>query len=322
MPKIKYRFNKESLKYEKVERTLGQTLLRVFGFISAAAVFAFIILYTSYGFFDSPREKRLKQEIALYKTVIEDLEDEVDDVSAIAQDLEVRDESIYREIFGAPLPKSLRISGVGGSERYKEYDGLTHAASLKDLKSRIDQLNRKMYVQSKSYDELVKLVKEKEQMLAAIPAIQPVANKDLKRMASGYGYRIDPFYKTRKMHWGMDFTAPRGTQVYSTGDGVVEKVITKRWGFGKHIVINHGYGYKTRYAHLSSFKVRRGQKVKRGQVIGLVGSTGKSTAPHLHYEVEKNGKKVNPSNYYYNDLSPEEYEKVLELSSTSNQSFD
>lgn len=322
MPKIKYRFNQESLKYEKVERSLGETLLRVFGFISAAAVFAFIIIYTSYGFFSSPREKRLQREIAMYKNIIDDMHKDVDQVAAIAGDLEDRDEKIYREIFGAPLPKSLRISGVGGSERYQQYDGLTHAASLKDLKSRIDLLNRKMYVQSKSYDELIKLVQEKEKMLAAIPAIQPVSNSDLKRMASGYGYRIDPFYKTRKMHWGMDFTAPKGTQVYATGDGVVEKVITKRWGYGKHIIIRHGYGYTTKYAHLSAFKVRRGQKVKRGQVIGLVGSTGKSTAPHLHYEVEKNGKKVNPSNYYYNDLSPEEYEKVLELSSTSNQSFD
>jgi len=322
MPKIKYRFNKESLKYEKVERTLGQTLLRVFGFISAAAVFAFIILYTSYGFFSSPREKRLKSEIAFQGNIIDDLSRELDQVRSIAQDLEERDEGIYRDIFGAPLPKSLRISGVGGVNRYKEYDGLTHGASLKDMRNRIDQLKRQMYVQSKSYDELVKLVKEKEKMLAAIPAIQPVANKDLKRMASGFGYRIDPFYKTRKMHWGMDFTAPKGTSVYATGDGVVVKVITKRWGYGKHIIIRHGYGYTTKYAHLSSFNVRRGQHVKRGQIIGEVGSTGKSTAPHLHYEVEKNGKKVNPSNYYFNDLSPEEYEKVLELSSTSNQSFD
>jgi murein DD-endopeptidase MepM/ murein hydrolase activator NlpD len=322
MPKIKYRFNQESLKYEKVERTLGQTLLRVFGFISAAAVFAFIILYTSYGFFSSPREKELRRQNAEQKIKIEELADEVVAVEEIVSELAERDEGVFREIFGAPLPKSLRIAGVGGSERYQEYNGLTHAASLKDIKSRIDLLKRKMYVQSKSYDELVQLVKEKEKMLAAIPAIQPVSNTDLKRMASGYGYRIDPFYKTRKMHWGMDFTAPKGTSVYATGDGVVVKVITKRWGYGKHIIIRHGYGYTTKYAHLSSFKVRRGQQVKRGQVIGLVGSTGKSTAPHLHYEVEKNGKKVNPSNYYYNDLSPEEYEKVLELSATSNQSFD
>jgi murein DD-endopeptidase MepM/ murein hydrolase activator NlpD len=322
MPKIKYRFNKESLKYEKVERTIGQTLLRVFGFMSAAAVFAFIILYTSYGFFSSPREKRLKQEIAIYKNLIVDLSNDVDQVSAIAIDLEERDEGIYREIFGAPLPKSLRISGVGGVDRYQNFNGLTHASSLKDLKSRIDHLKRKMYVQSKSYDELVVLVSEKEKMLSAIPAIQPVANQDLKRMVSGYGYRIDPFYKTRKMHWGMDFSAPKGTNVYATGDGVVVKVMTKRWGYGKHIIIRHGFGYTTKYGHLSSFKVRKGQHVKRGQIIGLVGSTGKSTAPHLHYEVEKGGTKVNPSNYYFNDLSPEEYEKVLELSSTSNQSFD
>lgn len=322
MARTKYRFNPETLNYEKVKSSGWVIALRIFGFFSAAAVFALVIITASFSFLDSPREKLLRQEITEYETQMRELKGKVTELDEVMEELEMRDEEVYREIFEAPLPKSLRASGVGGSERHPELDNLSHGKKLKELHKKLDELSRKSKIQSSSYQELIDLARKKAQMLAALPAIQPVANKNLKRIASGYGYRIDPIYKTRKMHAGMDFTAPTGTPVYATGDGVVEVVKVKRWGYGKHIVINHGYGYKTRYGHLSAFKVRRGQRVKRGQVIALVGSTGKSTAPHLHYEVEKSGRKVNPANFYYNDISSEEYERMLELASHPNQSFD
>jgi murein DD-endopeptidase MepM/ murein hydrolase activator NlpD len=181
---------------------------------------------------------------------------------------------------------------------------------------------KKIYVQSTSYDQLIKLAKNKETMLACIPAIMPISNKDLKRTASGWGWRIHPIYKIRKFHYGMDFTAPTGTDIYSTGDGVVELVESSMRGYGNHIVINHGYGYKTIYAHLNGFNVKQGQQVKRGDIIGFVGNSGMSTAPHLHYEVMRNGEKVNPVNYYFNDLSAEEYERMIEISIKSGQTFD
>jgi murein DD-endopeptidase MepM/ murein hydrolase activator NlpD len=276
----------------------------------------------SLAFFDSPNERKLRSEVNQQELQILSLKDKLSSLSTEMAVLEKRDEEIYREIFGAPLPESLRASGIGGTQRYENLNNLTLGSSLKSLNERMDELQRKAKVQKTSYSELVALAKKKTKMLASIPAIQPIPNKDLKRMASGYGYRIDPFYKTRKFHAGMDFTAPTGTEVHTTGDGVIEVVETKRWGYGKCIVVNHGFGYKTRYGHLTSFKVKVGQKVTRGQVIGLVGSTGKSTAPHLHYEVELNGQKQNPANFYYNDLTSEQYEEMIELSSHPNQSFD
>ena len=183
-------------------------------------------------------------------------------------------------------------------------------------------MEKRLNAQSMSFRELIDLAKDKEKMLACIPAIQPVRNSDLKRRISGFGYRIDPIYKTRQMHTGMDFTADRGTEVYATGDGVVELVERKRWGYGKSIIINHGFGYKTLYAHLHDFEVRQGQKIKRGELIGQIGSTGRSTGPHLHYEVIVNGKKVNPIGYYHNDLSPEQYEQLLEMSENSHKTMD
>lgn len=322
MAKAHYKFNPETLEYEAVKTPLWVKALRVFGFLSAAAVFSVIIISISFQYLDSPYERKLKQEIDRYDREFTQLSAEFEKLKGTLTDLESRDEKIYREIFGAPMPKSLRAAGIGGSDRYTRLEGLTHSEALKGMYASLDNLSRKMYIQSKSYDELVALARKKSEMLASIPAIQPVANKELKRVASGFGYRIDPIYRTKKFHQGMDFSAHIGTSVYATGDGVIEKIERKRWGYGTHIVINHGFGYKTRYAHLSQINVSRGQKVKRGEVIGLVGSTGKSTAPHLHYEVLKNGKAVNPANYYYNDLTPEEYEKMLELASSANQSFD
>ncbi len=295
----------------------------MFGFLSASLVAGFIFLSLAYSFLDSPKEKLLKREISQYKMQLELLNDKAKKADQVITSLEERDDKIYREIFGAaPIDISVRRAGNGGSDRYKALRNFNNSDNLIKLHQSLDQINRRMYVQSKSYDELTKLAKAKNVMLMSIPAIQPVSNKNLKRVASGFGYRIDPIYRTGKFHAGMDFTAPVGTPVTSTGDGVVELIESKQWGYGNCIIINHGYGYRTRYAHLSKFKVKRGQKVTRGQVIALVGNTGKSTGPHLHYEVLKNKQPVNPANYYYSDLTPEQYEAILKLSNTHNQSFD
>ena len=234
-----------------------------------------------------------------------------------------RDDNIYRVIFEAdPIPSSIRKAGFGGVNRYKDIRNFSNTELVIEAAKKADKLSKQLYIQSKSFDEVIDLAKNKADMLASIPAIQPIANKDLSRMASGYGYRLHPIYKTRRLHTGMDFTAPQGTPIYATGDGKVAKVRRSRRGYGNHVIIDHSYGYQTLYAHMTKYIVYRGQKVKRGEIIGYVGSSGTSVAPHLHYEVMKNKRKINPVNYYYNDLSPEEYEKMLEISSQNNQSFD
>lgn len=320
--KIKYRYNPESLEYERVKTPLWIRLARIFGFISASVVFGFLFLWISYSILDSPKEKKLKREIRQYETQTEILKARLEAMNNMLVSLEERDDKIYREIFGAPMPKSIRNGGIGGSDRYKELNGYENTARLSELMEKVDDLSRRMLVQSRSYDDLVKLAKAKADMLASIPAIQPVSNKDMRRVASGFGYRIDPIYKTRKFHKGMDFTAPTGTKIYATGDGTIKEIERKQWGYGLSIVVNHGFGYQTRYAHLSKLVVKPGQKVKRGELIGYVGSSGKSTAPHLHYEVLYRGNAVNPVNYYYNDLTPDQYETMLEIASSSNQAFD
>lgn len=320
--KFKYRYNPESLEYERVKTPLWIKLARIFGFISASIVFGILFLWISYSVLDSPKERKLRREIRQYEAQLDIMNERLEEMSGMVASLEERDDKIYREIFGAPMPKSIRTGGVGGTDRYAELKGYSNTESLTKMASTIDQLSRKMLVQSRSYDELIKLAKAKADMLASIPAIQPISNKELRRMASGYGYRIDPIYKTRKFHKGMDFTAPTGTKIYATGDGVVKEIERKQWGYGQSILLNHGFGYQTRYAHLSKSAVKPGQKVKRGELIGYVGSSGKSTAPHLHYEVLYRGDAVNPVNFYYNDLSPEQYETMLEIASHSNQAFD
>lgn len=322
MAKNRYKYNPETLSYETVKTPIWIISLKVFGFLCAVAIFSTIVISASYSFFDSPNERKLRKELVDHKFKIDELENRLGDLTEAVGALEQKDGEIYREIFDAPMPDALKNAGIGGERSYSSLDDLTYGKSITRLNKKLDRLSAKVRVQETSYSELIKLAKQKSKNLASVPAIMPIPNKDLKRMASGYGYRIDPFYKTRKFHAGMDFTAPTGTQVHVTGDGVVESIEVKRWGYGKNIVVNHGFGYKTRYAHLSNFKVKKGQKVTRGQVIGLVGSTGKSTAPHLHYEVTLNGEKQNPANYYYNDLSDEQYEEMIELSSHPNQSFD
>ncbi|MBO6515899.1 MAG: peptidoglycan DD-metalloendopeptidase family protein [Bacteroidia bacterium] len=322
MAKNRYKYNPETLSYETVKTPLWVIGLKFFGFLCAVAIFSTLVISASYSFFDSPNERKLRKDLAESKMQIDELEGRISDLSVAIHSLEKKDGEVYREIFDAPMPEALKVAGIGGSKKYTDLQHLTYGKSIEGLHTKLDRLSAKVRVQETSYDQLIKLAKQKSKKLASVPAIMPIPNKDLKRMASGYGYRIDPFYKTRKFHGGMDFTAPSGTEVHCTGDGVVELVETKRWGYGKNIIVDHGFGYKTRYAHLSKFKVRKGDKVTRGQVIGLVGSTGKSTAPHLHYEVIKGGNRQNPANYYYNDLTDEQYEEMIELSSHPNQSFD
>lgn len=244
-------------------------------------------------------------------------------VEKVLGHLQETDDNLYRTIFEAePISSSLREGGIGGVNRYAELEGYDNSRIVIETAERLDKVRKKVYVQSKSFDDLIKLSSEKEEMLRRIPAIMPISNRDLKRTASGWGYRIHPIYKIRRFHYGMDFTAPTGTEIYSTGDGVIKTVISSKRGLGKHIVVDHGYGYTTTYAHMNRFNVKQGQKVKRGDVIGFVGSTGLSTAPHLHYEVALNGNRVDPANYYFNDLTPAEYERMIELAMRSGQSFD
>ena len=323
MAKIKYYYDTKTLSYKPIKLNSGEKIKGYFIFFLSSVLLSFFILLIFYQFFDSPKEKKLKLEIQNLTSQYEVIDKNMKQVEIVLDEIQDRDDNIYRVIFEAdPIPTSIRKQGFGGVNRYEKLLGLSNSELMINTSKKIDQLTKQLYLQSKSFDEVIDLAKNKSNMLASIPAIQPVANKDLKRMASGYGYRIHPIYKTRKMHYGMDFSAKTGTEIYSTGDGVGSKVKRSKRGYGNYVKINHGFGYETLYAHMSKYIVKKGQKVKRGEVIGFVGNSGISTAPHLHYEVRKDNKKINPVNFYYNDLSPEEYEKMLEISLQSNQSLD
>ncbi len=323
MPKSKYRFNPESLSFVREHISIRKRIGRIATYLSASIVVAVIYYIIFSLFFDTPSERGLKREKEELLVHFELLNKRFEQVSAVMEDLQKRDDNIYRVIFEAePIPSTVREAGIGGVDRYSELEGLSNGDIVIETAKKLDLIAKKAYIQSKSLDELENLAKRKEDMLRSIPAIQPISNNDLKRIASSFGMRIHPFYKVPKMHTGMDFTAPTGTDIYATGDGVVQKVDYSQRGYGNHVVIDHGFGYATLYAHMHSISVRPGQKVKRGSVIGQVGNTGMSVAPHLHYEVHKAGKQINPINYFFNDLTPEEYEKVIELSSLPTQSFD
>ena len=323
MAKIKYYYDTKTLSYKRIELNTFDKFKRTLSFLSASAVIGLIMVIVFFQFFDSPKEKRLKSEIENLVVQYDILSKKMTQIDLVLDDIQQRDDNIYRVIFEAdPIPSSIRKAGFGGVNRYKDIRNFNNTELVIEAAKKADKLSKQLYIQSKSFDEVIDLAKNKADMLASIPAIQPIANKDLSRMASGYGYRLHPIYKTRRLHTGMDFTAPQGTPIYATGDGKVAKVRKSRRGYGNHVIIDHSYGYQTLYAHMTKYIVYRGQKVKRGEIIGYVGSSGTSVAPHLHYEVMKNKRKINPVNYYYNDLSPEEYEKMLEISSQNNQSFD
>lgn len=323
MKNERYYYNSKTLRYEKYKISFGQKLIRVVGFFTSAFFFGFLAMILGYNTFDTPKELNNKKQLEDILDRYAILEKRIEDLNQIVNDLSAKDDNIYRVIFEAePIPTELRQKQIDRTAAYQELKKVPEATAIIGILEKIEQLEKKVYVQSKSYTELVQLITQKEQLLASIPAIQPVANKDLKRIASGFGYRIDPIYKTTRFHAGLDFTAPSGTPIHATGDGVVEIASSMGDGYGHKVLINHGYGYHTLYAHNSKILVKVGQQVKRGETIALVGSTGKSTGPHLHYEVWKNGVKINPINFFFNDLTPEQYETVLQLSEQSNQSFD
>jgi murein DD-endopeptidase MepM/ murein hydrolase activator NlpD len=298
-------------------------MMRFLSFAATGLVFAALGILIAYNTIDSPKEKQLEREIERMKLDYDLVNQRLQQMSVVLEDLQDRDDNIYRVVFEAePIPDEVRKAGFGGVNRYSRYKDFENRNLLTETMRRTDILSKQLVIQSKSYDEILGMIRNKAAMLACIPAIQPVSNKELKRMASGYGYRTDPIYKTTKFHAGMDFAAAVGTEIYATGDGVIMRADADASGYGNHVRINHGYGYMTLYGHMSKIMVRPGQRVKRGDVIGLVGNTGKSVGPHLHYEVHKNGEAINPVNFYYNDLSPEDYARMIEMSGTENQSFD
>ncbi|MDN3670596.1 M23 family metallopeptidase [Echinicola jeungdonensis] len=324
MSRIKYYYDPKSCKYERYTRSKWDVLVGALGFLSLSLILAVGILLVFSYYFDSPKELLLKKENQELKIYYEMLEEEVANLNAMMDDLQERDDNLYRVIFESePIPTSIRNAGYGGSDRYREIKekGLKQEDLILSVTKKVDQLKKQLYIQSVSYDELAEKALNKEKYWASIPAIQPVHNEDLKRLASGYGIRIHPILKVRKMHTGVDFSAPKGTPIYATGDGVVKEVKTVFGGFGKSIIIDHGFGFTTRYAHMNEFMVRRGQKIKRGDQIGTVGNTGSSTAPHVHYEVIKEGRTVNPVHYFFKDLEPAEFDLILELASKENQSL-
>lgn len=323
MKKEKYYYNPNTLQYERSKLSIGQKIFRVLGFLSSVLFFAFLILLFAYGFFQSPEERKLSMELKQMEISYNQLTKRMKFIDKVLIDLENRDNRIYRVIFEAdPIDASVRKMGDGGSEENDEYQNFSTSNLISSSKKSLENIEKQIYVQSKSFDELAVLIKKKSQLLAAIPSIQPISNKDLTRIASGFGYRIDPVYKTIKFHAGLDFTCPTGTPIYATGDGVVEESKFNSGGYGNNIIVNHGYGYKTHYCHCSKLLVSEGEKVIRGQVIGLVGSTGKSTGPHLHYEVYKGTEKIDPINFFFNDLTPAQYEQMVNMAEQSNQSFD
>lgn len=324
MARIKYYYDTETCKYERVKTKKSDIIINALGIFSLTLAMAvgLLILYSNY--FESPKELILKNEVNELKYYYSKLNEDLVTMDKTLKGLEHRDDNIYRVVLGAePIDKSVRDAGVGGIDRYAEIrsKNIEHEELIVELFEKADKLKRKLYIESKSQDEVVQLAENKEAMFAAIPAIQPIANKQLIALASGFGMRIHPVYKVRKMHTGIDFAAPIGTPIYATADGKIEEVSVKFSGYGKMIVIDHGFGYKTRYAHMHEFAVRQGQSIKRGELIGYVGDTGLSTAPHLHYEVMMNGVLINPVHYFFNDLSPAEYEKMVELASVENQSL-
>jgi murein DD-endopeptidase MepM/ murein hydrolase activator NlpD len=322
MAKIRYQFNTKSLKIERVQVSFRERMKRLLSSLAFGLVFGAVVIVLLYNFVSSPRERILKNELEQYKLQFKILNDRFSRTQAVLDDLQDRDDNIYRVIFEAdPIPSEVRKAGYGGSERYARLSGVSNSDIIASTTKKLDMITSQMVVQSRSYDDVFKLAKNKEKIIASIPAIQPVDFHDLRRIGSYFGYRTDPFYKVSKFHEGMDFTAAIGTPAYATGDGVVS-LAEYSSGYGNKIVINHGFGYETVYAHLSRIKVKVGQRVTRGEVIGLVGNTGKSTAPHLHYEVHKNGQPINPIYFFFNDITPKEYQAMIEQSSQPSQTMD
>ena len=325
MSKVKYYYDQETLSYRPITVTNKNRISNIILFVLAAIFFgvtSLLILLNS-DVLNTPAEIAQKRTLKNYELQFDILNKKLSQLEAVVSNIEDRDNNLYRVYFEASsIPEEQRKAGFGGVNRYKNLEGYDNSDLVINTVKRLDILTKQTVVQSRSLDEIERLAKNKAALIEAIPTIQPVKNKDLTRLASGFGYRIDPFTKVRKKHYGMDFTAKRGTPIYATGNGIIKRADNRSSGYGKHIRIDHGFGYVSLYAHLSKYNVRRGQKVKRGDVIGYVGSTGRSVGPHLHYEIIKDNKKINPLNFYYGNLSPKEFEALLTQSKQENQSMD
>lgn len=324
MARIKYYYDTESCRYERIRVSTWDIIWNSLGFMTLALLLAggIVLIYINY--FESPEEALLRKENEELRLYYDLLSKEVEDTNNMLSNLQERDDNVYRVIMGAePIPDEVRKAGIGGANRYKDLlgKGLEREELVIENYQRIDELKKQMYIQTKSYDEIMNMALKKEEMWASLPAIQPVAKENIKRISSGFGYRMDPILKVRRPHEGLDFSLPKGTPIYATGDGVIKSVRRSPGGYGNHIDIDHGFGYSTRYAHLSEFIVKKGQKIKRGELIGYSGNSGKSTAPHLHYEVRKDGKAQDPVHYFYKDIDAEEYEEILRLASLPTQAL-
>ena len=319
----KYIFNPMTLTYEKFRLGWKQRLVTFVYFLATTGVFATAFVFIWYNFFGSPRERIQKRELEYMKLQYEMMTDRLNGLEKLLSDMQDRDDNIYRVIFEAnPIPSSVRKAGYGGADRYEKMEGYANSDIIIETAKRLDRISSQLYVQSKSYDEVFDLAKNKSEMLSSIPAIQPVKIKDMRRISSYFGVRLDPYYKVKKFHEGVDFSVPTGTSVFAAGNGKVIEADVSAWGYGKRLTIDHGFGYKTTYSHLSQFKVKVGDIVKRGQLVAASGNSGKSTAPHVHFEVHKNGTPVNPIHFFFNDLSPEEYEQIIKLSAEPSQTMD
>lgn len=322
MSKVKYYYNAHTSKYEKIQTNTWNKVIKIGGLFSVSFCVAIALLYIGYTYIDSPKEKQLKREIAQMSLQYEILQDRMKQVGVVLEDIQERDDNIYRALFNVdPIPSDIRKAGYGGVDRYKNLESYHNSQIMVESAKKIDEIANTLIVQAKSYEELTELSKSKLEMMASIPAISPINSKNLHQGISGFGSRLHPVYKIKKKHLGIDFASPVGTPIYATGNGKVSESGSDR-GYGKMVKIDHGYGYETLYGHMSQIKVKKGQTVKRGEVIGLVGNSGISTGPHLHYEVIKENRPVNPIDFFYNDLSPSEYLAMTKAASQINQSFD
>ncbi len=325
MSKVKYYYDPDTLSYRKIEPKKTRKYRNIALFVFGSFLFGLLalVLLLNTNLINTPAELSLRREVKNYELQFELLNKKMEQIEEVLSNVAERDNNIYRIYFEAnPIPEEQRRAGFGGVNRYKELEGFNNSEMVIATTKRLDIIKKQMAIQSKSLDEITKLAEEKEKLLMAIPAIQPVNNENLTRMASGYGWRSDPFTKARKMHWGMDFSAPKGTPIYASGDGKVTRADNNSSGYGKHVRIEHGYGYMSLYGHMSQYNVKVGKNVKRGDIIGFVGSTGRSEGPHVHYEVWKDDERINPINFYYGSLTPEEFENMLKYAIQENQSLD
>lgn len=311
-----YIFNSDTLSYEVKRRSATSRVFRSLALfaVSLAMAALYFWVYVAVLGLELPKTILLRKQSAQWEAKAKVLNRQLDDYSEALTTLQMRDDDIYRSLFGMnEIPEEVRNAGFGGVNRYAHYDEVDPSGMLKKTAVRIDVLTKKTYVQSKSFDEVAKLSRRAGEMASCVPAIPPInPDKKMYRLSSSYGYRKDPFSGKSRRHTGVDFALKPGNPIYSTGDGVVESVKFELFGYGNQVVIDHGFGYKTRYAHLKSVGVGEGMKVKRGECIGLSGNSGRSSGPHLHYEVIYKGSHVNPANYYDLTITPEEYATMVQ----------